>query len=63
MRRDRTSLVEMKVQKILFDKGNDVSLVFLANVHDEEQVFPIVTGIGGTKILSRLFREPHAFDL
>ena len=68
MRRDRNSLVEMKVQKILFDKENNVSLVFLANVHDEEQVFPIVTGIGGTKNIIQIiqgtpFFRPLTHDL
>lgn len=45
MVRDRISLAEMKVQKILLDKENNVSLVFLANVDDEDQIFPIVAGI------------------
>jgi bifunctional DNase/RNase len=61
MKRDRHSLVEMKVQKILLDKENNVSLVFLANVHDEKQVFPIVTGIGGTKNIVQIIKGASFF--
>ena len=45
MGRDRLSLVEMKVQKILLEKENNVSLIFLASIDDEDQIFPIVAGI------------------
>ena len=68
MRRDKHSFVKMKVKKILFDKESNVSLVFLANVHDEEQVFPIVTGIGGKQNIIQIikgipFFRPLTHDL
>jgi bifunctional DNase/RNase len=61
MRRDKHSFVKMKVQKILLDKENNVSLIFLANVHDEEQVFPIVTGIGGTNNIIQIIQGTQFF--
>lgn len=47
----------MKVHRILLDKEHTVSLVFLASVHDEKQVFPIVTGIGGTKNIIQIIQD------
>jgi bifunctional DNase/RNase len=68
MEKDNTSLVEMKIQKILFDQENSISLIFLANIFDEEQVFPIVTGICGTKSIIEIikgtpFPHPLTHDL
>jgi bifunctional DNase/RNase len=68
MGKDSTSLVEMKIQKILFDEENSISLIFLANIYDEEQVFPIVTGICGTKNIIEIikgtpFPRPLTHDL
>ena len=68
MRKDRLSLAEMKVQKILLDKENNVSLVFLANIDDEDQIFPIVTGIGRANSILQIiknipFSRPLTHDL
>lgn len=68
MKKDRLSLAEMKVQKILLDKENNVSLVFLANIDDEDQIFPIVTGIGRANSILQIiknipFPRPLTHDL
>jgi bifunctional DNase/RNase len=68
MKKDRLSLAEMKVQKILLDKENNVSLVFLANIDDEDQIFPIVTGIGRANSILQIiknipFSRPLTHDL
>ena len=68
MVRDRLSLAEMKVQKILLEKENDVSLIFLANIDDEDQIFPIVTGIGRANNILQIiknipFSRPLTHDL
>jgi len=68
MVRDRLSLVEMKVQKVLLDKENSVSLIFLANKDDEDQIFPIVAGIGRANSILQIiknipFSRPLTHDL
>ena len=68
MVRDRLSLAEMKVQKILLDKENDVSLIFLANLDDEDQIFPIVAGIERANSILQIiknipFSRPLTHDL
>ena len=68
MGRDSLSLVEMKVQKILLDTKNNVSLVFLANVDDKDEIFPIVTGMDGANSILQIiknipFSRPLTHDL
>jgi bifunctional DNase/RNase len=57
MKNDGLSLAEMTVHKILLDKDNNVSLVFLANVDDEDQIFPLVTGIGRAKNILHIIKN------
>jgi bifunctional DNase/RNase len=68
MVRNKLSFAEMKVQKILLDEENSVSLVFLANIDDEDQIFPIVTGIGKANNILQIiknipFSRPLTYDL
>lgn len=57
MGKDKLSLVELKIQKILLDKEKNVSLIFLANVDDEDQIFPIVTGINRANSIIQIIKN------
>jgi bifunctional DNase/RNase len=56
MRAD-SPFAQMDVQSILLDEASNIAVILLANVINEEQIFPIVAGLHGGETIIGIIKE------